>query len=59
MVDIQAIERLPRLVSLSEMRTKPELEGMALLQKGNRLSVQRVGAAEWNAVLALAKQTTE
>jgi predicted RNA-binding protein with PUA-like domain len=59
MVDIQGIERLPRLVSLSEMRTKPELEGMALLQKGNRLSVQKVGAAEWNAVLALAKQTTE
>jgi predicted RNA-binding protein with PUA-like domain len=59
MVDIQAIERLPRLVSLSEMRSKPELEGMALLQKGNRLSVQKVGAAEWNAVLALAKQTTE
>jgi predicted RNA-binding protein with PUA-like domain len=58
MVDIQAIERLSRLVSLSEMRTKPELEGMALLQKGNRLSVQKVGAAEWNAVLALAKQTT-
>jgi predicted RNA-binding protein with PUA-like domain len=58
MVDIQAIERLPRLVSLSEMRTKPELEGMALLKKGNRLSVQKVGAAEWNAVLALAKQTT-
>src|SRR6267154_6705300 len=56
MVDIHAIERLPRLVSLSEMRTKPELEGMALLQKGNRLSVQKVGAAEWNAVLALAKQ---
>src|ERR1700682_2246971 len=59
MVDIQAIERLPRHVSLSEMRTRPELEGMALLQKGNRLSVQKVGAAEWNAVLALAKQTTE
>jgi predicted RNA-binding protein with PUA-like domain len=57
MVDVRAIERLPRPVTLSEMRTKPELEGMPLLQKGNRLSVQKVGAAEWNAVLALAKQT--
>jgi predicted RNA-binding protein with PUA-like domain len=45
-------------VTLSEMRTKPELEGMPLLKKGNRLSVQPVGAAEWNAVLRLAKQTT-
>ena len=57
MVDIRAVERLSRPVTLSEMRTKPELEGMALLKKGNRLSVQKVGAAEWNAVLRLAKQT--
>ena len=55
-VDVHAIERLPRPISLAEMRLKPELEGMPLLQKGNRLSVQKVGAAEWNAVLALAKQ---
>ena len=58
MVDIKAIERLPRPVTLGEMRTKPELAGMPLLQKGNRLSVQKVGGAEWNAVLRLAKQTT-
>jgi predicted RNA-binding protein with PUA-like domain len=57
MVDIRALERLPRAVTLSEMRTNPELEGMPLLQKGNRLSVQKVGGAEWNAVLRLAKQT--
>ena len=57
MVDVHAIERLPRSVALSELRTKPELEGMPLLKKGNRLSVQKVGAAEWNAVVALAKET--
>ena len=57
MVDVRAIERLPRPIALSELRTKPELEGMPLLKKGNRLSVQKVGAAEWNAVVALAKQT--
>jgi len=58
MVDVHAIERLPRPVALSEMRTKPELEGMPLLQKGSRLSVQKVGAADWNAVLALGKQVS-
>jgi predicted RNA-binding protein with PUA-like domain len=58
MVDVHAIERLPRPVTLSEMRTKPELEGMPLLQKGSRLSVQKVGAAEWNAVIALGKQVS-
>jgi predicted RNA-binding protein with PUA-like domain len=57
MVDVRAIERFPRPIALSELRTKPELEGMPLLQKGNRLSVQKVGAAEWNAVTTLAKQT--
>jgi predicted RNA-binding protein with PUA-like domain len=57
MVDVHAIERFPRHVSLAELRTKPELEGMPLLQKGNRLSVQKVGAAEWNAVVALSKLT--
>ena len=56
MVDIHAVERLPRPVMLSEMRTKPELAGLPLLKKGNRLSVQKVGAAEWNAVVALSKQ---
>jgi predicted RNA-binding protein with PUA-like domain len=54
-VDIRAVERFPRLVPLSELRKNPELEGMPLLQKGNRLSIQKVGAAEWNAVLAAAK----
>jgi predicted RNA-binding protein with PUA-like domain len=56
MVDIRAIERLARPVTLSEMKVHPELASMPLLKKGNRLSVQKVGAAEWNAVLALAKE---
>lgn len=58
MVDIRAVEKLARPVTLAEMRTKPELEGMPLLQKGQRLSVQKVGPAEWNAILALSKQGT-
>ena len=57
MVDIHGVERLQRPVTLAEMRNRPELEGLPLLKKGNRLSVQKVGAAEWNAVVALSKQT--
>ena len=56
MVDIRAVEKLPRPVTLAEMRTRPELQHMPLLQKGNRLSVQKVGPAEWNAVIALSKE---
>ncbi len=57
MVDIRGVERFSRPVTLSEMRARPALEGMPLLQKGNRLSVQKVGAADWNAVLAMAKES--
>ncbi|MFL5482138.1 MAG: EVE domain-containing protein [Gemmatimonadaceae bacterium] len=57
MVDIRAVEKLQRAVTLAEMRMRPELQHMPLLQKGNRLSVQKVGPAEWNAVIALAKET--
>lgn len=57
MIDVHAVEKLQRVVTLAEMRTHPELEGMPLLQKGNRLSVQKVGSTEWNAVIALSKQT--
>ena len=54
-IDIRGIERFPRVVPIAELRDKPELEGMALLQKGSRLSVQRVRSAEWNAVVSAAK----
>ncbi len=54
-IDIRAVEKFSRPVTLSELRTRPELEGLPLLQKGSRLSVQRVGAVEWNAVLVMAK----
>lgn len=57
MVDIRGVEKFPRTVPLSELRQNPELEGMPLLQKGSRLSVQKVGAMEWNAVLKAAKAT--
>ena len=56
MVDIHAVQRFPRPLSLAEMRTKPELEGLPLLKKGNRLSVQKVGSTEWNAVVALSTE---
>lgn len=56
MVDLRGVEKFPRAVPLAELRKNPELEGMALLQKGSRLSVQKVGAMEWNAVLKTAKE---
>ena len=51
-VDVEG-KRKTRLLSLAEMRTKEELATMQVLQKGSRLSITPVTAAEWNAVLTL------
>ena len=45
-VDVKAV-RKTRLLSLKQLRTYPELEGMRLLAKGSRLSVMPVERAEW------------
>ena len=42
MVDIEAITAMRDIVTLPEMRGNPALEGMPLLMKGQRLSVQSV-----------------
>lgn len=42
LVDIEPAYALPRKVSLGEMRGDPQLEGMLLLRRGNRLSVMPV-----------------
>lgn len=51
-VDVKLVKRT-RLLPLREMRTRPELAGMLLLRKGNRLSITPVTEDEWRAVLAL------
>jgi predicted RNA-binding protein with PUA-like domain len=51
-VDVKLV-RKTRLLSLAEIRTRPELAGMLLLRPGNRLSITPVTPAEWQAVLAL------
>jgi len=55
MVDVQFESKLARPVSLSELRTVPALEGMVLLQKGSRLSVQPVTKAQFSAIVNLGK----
>jgi predicted RNA-binding protein with PUA-like domain len=55
MVDIRAVEKLARPVSLADLKGVPGLEKMVLLQRGSRLSVQPVTPAEWEIVYRLAK----
>lgn len=53
-VDVRFRRRLPRPITLEELRGHEELAGLALLRKGNRLSVMPVSAKEWAFILALA-----
>jgi len=52
LVDVELVKKT-RLLSLAEMRDIKALEGMVILQRGNRLSITPVKAAEWKAVLKL------
>jgi predicted RNA-binding protein with PUA-like domain len=51
-VDVKLV-RKTRLLSLSEMRTYPELANMRVLQRGNRLSITPVDPREWEFILSL------
>jgi predicted RNA-binding protein with PUA-like domain len=55
MVDVQLERRLTRVITLEELRkhAMKELKNMALLRKGNRLSVTPVEPAEWKFILSL------
>lgn len=55
MVDVKFVERFPDTISLQELKKNPELSGMRLVQKGNRLSVMPVEKKEWNAILKMVK----
>jgi predicted RNA-binding protein with PUA-like domain len=51
-VDVRLL-RKTTLLSLPQMRAAPALATMRVLQRGNRLSITPVTAAEWQSVLAL------
>lgn len=57
MVDVAFVEAFSHPVTLARMRAEPRLLGMALLKRGQRLSVQPVMPHEWKIVLDLANQT--
>ena len=50
MVDVTFVEKLDALVSLQALKDDAALDGMRVTQKGSRLSVQPVTAAEWKEV---------
>ena len=55
LVDVQAL-RKTRCISMAELREHPELTGMRVLQRGNRLSITPVEQPEWQVIAELVKK---
>jgi predicted RNA-binding protein with PUA-like domain len=55
-VDVAFVEKLPRLVSLDELKADPACAEMLVIRRGMRLSVQPVGAREFKHIIARAKK---
>jgi predicted RNA-binding protein with PUA-like domain len=54
-VDLRATRRLPRVVTLAEIKSSPRLKALRAVQPGSRLSITPVTEAEWAEVLRLAE----
>lgn len=54
MVDIRLVERFPQPVPLERLRAEAVLEGLELLRKGSRLSIQPVSAEHFKKIMSIA-----
>ncbi len=55
MVDVEFVEKFPRVVSLKEMKERADLEGMSVLQRGQRLSVMPIEPKQFEIVCAMGR----
>jgi predicted RNA-binding protein with PUA-like domain len=53
LVDVGFKRKLKRTITLAELKDKSELQDLALVKKGNRLSVLPVSKNEWDFILSL------
>lgn len=53
MVDVQYESTFKHVVSLNQLKLRPELQDMKLLQKGNRLSILPITKEEWTLITKL------
>ena len=50
LVDVRFVKKLSRTITLQELKAKTSLSDLALVRKGNRLSVMPVAKTHWNAI---------
>ena len=56
MPDVKFVRRLPRVVTLHELQGRPELDGLMLTRKGNRLSVLPVSKEHFDFIVKQANR---
>ena len=52
-VDVKLVKKFKTPISLTHIKTLPELADMRLVQRGNRLSITPVTAMEWDTIIHL------
>lgn len=55
MVDIEPVKKLEEPISLQDVKENPSLQGMLLVKKGQRLSIQPVEESDFLTILNIAK----
>jgi predicted RNA-binding protein with PUA-like domain len=53
MVDVRFRNKLPRVLTLEALKTDKALANLALVKRGNRLSVMPVSTAEWRVISSM------
>ena len=53
MVDVKHVRTLSRTITLQELKPYPELADLALVKRGNRLSIMPVAKQQWDFILSL------
>ena len=53
MVDVKYVRTFTRTITLTELKQKPELLELALVRRGNRLSIMPVTKMQWDFILSL------
>lgn len=52
-VEVKFLHKLKDTLSLNELKKHPELENLALVRRGNRLSIMPVDEKQWHFILGL------
>lgn len=55
LVDVEFVEKFPKVVELADLKANPKLEGMMVTKRGMRLSIQPVEKAHYDEVIRMGR----